>query len=165
MKHSDFGSSTSHLAPRIRPTSCQLLALSLLVAGGLAACSQGEGPPDSASGANVGTELDHPATVPATLSKRLIVDANSGGQQEQQAAPVQLTQPQQSRSEETVRAHMPTSTTAEDIPKVIVDPAPAAVIAGPGALKAAGVEPVELTQRKAAASGEPESSEQRWFKQ
>lgn len=93
-----------------------------------------------------------------------ITDANSGGdQQQQQAAPVQLSQ-QQSRSEETVRAQMPTSTTSEELPKVIVDP-PAAVIAGPGALKAAGVEPVELTQRKAPASGEPESSEQRWFKQ
>ncbi len=93
-----------------------------------------------------------------------ITDANSGGQQ-QQPAPVQLTQQQSSRSEETVRAQMPTSTTAEELPKVIVDPPVPAVIAGPGALKAAGVEPVELTQRKAAASGEPESSEQRWFKQ
>lgn len=97
-----------------------------------------------------------------------ITDANSdpaaSGQQAQQQ-PMQLTQ-QQSRSEETVRAAMPTSPTAEEMPKVIVDP-PAAgpVIAGPGALKAAGVEqPVELTQRKTPAA-EPESSEQRWFKQ
>jgi hypothetical protein len=94
-----------------------------------------------------------------------ITDANSepmGSQQQQQQAPVQLTQ--QPRSEETVRAAMPTSTTSEELPKVIIEP-PAQVIAGPGALKAAGVEPVELTQRKAAASGEPDSSEQRWFKQ
>lgn len=93
-----------------------------------------------------------------------ITDANSGtGQQVQQ--PMQLTQ-QQPRSEETVRAPMPTSTTAEELPKVVVEPpAPGPVIAGPGALKAAGVEqPVELTQRKSPAA-EPESSEQRWFKQ
>ncbi len=94
-----------------------------------------------------------------------ITDANSdpmgSQQQQQQPAPVQLTQ--QPRSEETVRAAMPTSTTSEELPKVIVDPP--AVIAGPGALKAAGVEPMELTQRKTAAAGEPDSSEQRWFKQ
>ncbi len=91
-----------------------------------------------------------------------ITDANSAPPQE--AAPVQLTQPAQ-RSEETVRAPIPvaTSTTAEELPKVIVDPPP--VIAGPGALKAAGIEPVELTQRKPATPAEPESSEQRWFKQ
>ena len=77
--------------------------------------------------------------------------------------PVQLSQPQ--RSEETVRAAMPvpTSATAEELPKVIIDPPPQ-VIAGPGALKAAGLEPVELTQRKTApAPGDPD--EQRWFKQ
>lgn len=93
-----------------------------------------------------------------------ITDANSAPPQE--AAPVQLTQQQQpQRSEETVRAPIPvsTSTTAEELPKVIIDPPP--VIAGPGALKAAGIEPVELTQRKAAAPAEPDSSEQRWFKQ
>ncbi len=91
-----------------------------------------------------------------------ITDANSDPMgSQQQPAPVQLTQ--QPRSEETVRAAMPTGTTSEELPKVIVDPSP--VIAGPGALKAAGVEPVELTQRKAAAAGEPDSSEQRWFKQ
>jgi predicted DNA-binding protein len=87
-----------------------------------------------------------------------ITDANSEPMAAQQQ-PVQLTQ----RNEETVRASMPTSTTSEELPKVIIEP-PAAVIAGPGALKAAGVEPVELTQRKAAAAGEPDS-EQRWFKQ
>ena len=73
-----------------------------------------------------------------------------------------------SRHDETVRAPMPvsTSTTSEDLPKVIVDPAPQ-VIAGPGALRAAGVEPVELTQRKQSSSGEaaPDTGEQRWFKQ
>lgn len=93
-----------------------------------------------------------------------ITDADSEPQA--QPAPVQLTQQQPGRSEETVRAAMPvpTSTTAEELPKVIVDPPAAAVIAGPGALKAAGVEPVELTQRKAApAPGDPD--EQRWFKQ
>lgn len=87
-----------------------------------------------------------------------------------QAAPMPLPQPQ-SRQEETVRAAIPVATghTSEDLPKVIVEPAPAQVIAGPGALKAAGVDPVdpvELTQRKLpAAEGEPEASEQRWFKQ
>ena len=94
-----------------------------------------------------------------------ITDSNSepAAAQQQQPVPVQLTQPQ--RSEETVRAAMPvpTSATAEELPKVIVDPPPM-VIAGPGALKAAGVEPVELTQRKTApAPGDPD--EQRWFKQ
>jgi hypothetical protein len=39
------------------------------------------------------------------------------------------------------------------------------VIAGPGALKAAGLEPVELTQRKQAAAGDSADPEQRWFKQ
>ena len=96
-----------------------------------------------------------------------ITDANSGpvaNAQQQQQQPMQLTQ--QSRSEETVRAAIPTSTTAEELPKVVVEPvSPGPVIAGPGALKAAGVEPVELTQRKPASSSEPESSEQRWFKQ
>ncbi len=99
-----------------------------------------------------------------------ITDANSQmpaqQQQQQQPAPVQLTQQPAPRSEEPVRAPpmQTSSTTAEELPKVIVDPP--GVIAGPGALKAAGVEPVELTQRKApAAAGEPESSEQRWFKQ
>ncbi len=91
-----------------------------------------------------------------------ITDANSDPMASQQQ-PVQLTQ--QPRSEETVRAAMPTSTTSEELPKVIIDPPATAVIAGPGALKAAGVDPVELTQRKAAAPGEPDSSEQRWFKQ
>lgn len=96
-----------------------------------------------------------------------ITDANSTGQQQQQQ---QQQQQPEGRSEVTVRATipLPTSTTAEELPKVIVNEPPA-VIAGPGALKAAGVEPVELTQRKQAAgggSGNPEdSSEQRWFKQ
>lgn len=96
-----------------------------------------------------------------------ITDANSSGQQPQQQQQQQQEQ-REARSEVTVRATipLPTSTTAEELPKVIVEPAPA-VIAGPGALKAAGVEPVELTQRKqASAGGNPEdSSEQRWFKQ
>ena len=95
-----------------------------------------------------------------------ITDANSAPPQQEQA-PVQLTHQQQpARSEETVRASIPvaTSSTAEELPKVIVDPPP--VIAGPGALRAAGIEPVELTQRKTAATpGEPDTSEQRWFKQ
>lgn len=93
-----------------------------------------------------------------------ITDANSAPPQQQEPMPVQLTQ-QQQRSEETVRAPIPvsTSSTAEELPKVIVDPPP--VIAGPGALKAAGIDPLDLTQRKAAASGEPDTSEQRWFKQ
>jgi hypothetical protein len=97
-----------------------------------------------------------------------ITDANSEPHAAQ-VAPVPLTQ----RSEETVRAAIPVPTghTSEDLPKVIVDPPPPQVIAGPGALRAAGVEPaepVELTQRKqqaAGAAGEPDTSEQRWFKQ
>jgi len=64
---------------------------------------------------------------------------------------------------------VPTSTTNDDLPKVVTAEVVAGpVIAGPGALKAAGVEPLELSQRKQpAASGEnaPEGSEQRWFKQ
>jgi hypothetical protein len=94
-----------------------------------------------------------------------ITDANSEPSTTgQNQVPVQLTQPQ--RSDETVRAAMPvpTSATAEELPKVIVDP-PAPVIAGPGALKAAGVEPVELTQRKTAAPAPGDPDEQRWFKQ
>jgi hypothetical protein len=91
-----------------------------------------------------------------------ITDANS--------APVEPHR-QAGRSEETVRASIPvpTSTTSEDLPKVIIEPpaveAPPQVIAGPGALKAAGLEPVELTQRKQAAAGESADPEQRWFKQ
>jgi len=92
-----------------------------------------------------------------------ITDANSAPVDSRQAAPM--------RSEETVRAAIPepTSTTSEDLPKVIVDPAPVSlhVLAGPGALKAAGVEPVELTQRKTGAAGDEATpdAEQRWFKQ
>ncbi|MFT3706688.1 MAG: ribbon-helix-helix protein, CopG family [Archangium sp.] len=98
-----------------------------------------------------------------------ITDANSGGQQQQQQQAVPQQESRPARSEETVRAPMPmpTSTTAEELPKVIVEPGPQ-VIAGPGALKAAGVEPMELTQRKSSGNGggNPEdSSEQRWFKQ
>lgn len=80
---------------------------------------------------------------------QFITDANSGPQA---AAPV---------SEDTVRAPIPLDTTAssENLPKVIVEPA-AAPIAGPGALKAAGVEP-----RQAAASEAERAAEQGWFKQ
>lgn len=98
-----------------------------------------------------------------------ITDANSAPAAAVQAAPMPLTQQQQPRHEETVRAPIPvaTSSTSEDLPKVVVD-GPAQVIAGPGALKAAGLEPVELTQRKQqqpAAAGDQPDSEQRWFKQ
>lgn len=91
-----------------------------------------------------------------------ITDANS--------APVASEPARAGQSDQTVRTTVPlpltTTQSSEDLPKVIVEPQPAQVIAGPGALKAAGVEPVELTQRKQAAAGtEPESSEQRWFKQ
>ncbi len=92
-----------------------------------------------------------------------ITDANS--------EPVDPRHQQAERTEETVRAAVPmpliTSTTSEDLPKVIVE-APQ-VIAGPGALRAAGVEsgdPLELTQRKqqaGAAAGT--EAEQVWFKQ
>lgn len=77
--------------------------------------------------------------------------------------------------EETVRAPIPlepiplsTSSTNEDLPKIVTAEVVAGpVIAGPGALKAAGVEPVDLTQRKQqAGSAEPAADpEQRWFKQ
>ena len=102
---------------------------------------------------------------------QFITDANSEPHPVA-VAPVPLQQ-QQHRSEETVRAAIPVATghTSEDLPKVIVDPPAPQVIAGPGALRAAGVEPtdpLELTQRKqqaAGAAGELEASEQRWFKQ
>jgi predicted transcriptional regulator len=55
-----------------------------------------------------------------------------------------------------------TSSSRDELPKVIVA---SHVIAGPGALKAAGVEPIELTQAKAVSTSDSESSEQRWFKQ
>jgi predicted transcriptional regulator len=99
-----------------------------------------------------------------------ITDANTGAQQQaqqqqhqqaqQQQVQQQQVQQQQRVSDETVRAAVPTSVTAEELPKVIVDPGPQ-VIAGPGALKAAGVEPVELTQRKQG----PATPEDSWFKQ
>lgn len=82
-------------------------------------------------------------------------------------APLQLTQPR----DEPQRAPIPlsTSSTSEDLPRVVdADPgSPPVVIAGPGALKAAGLEPVELTQRKPSTpAGEPAGDpEQRWFKQ
>jgi hypothetical protein len=80
--------------------------------------------------------------------------------------PLQLTQAR----DETVRAPilLSTSSTSEDLPKIVTAEVSAGpVLAGPGALKAAGVDPVELTQRKQpAAAGEPAAdSEQRWFKQ
>lgn len=70
--------------------------------------------------------------------------------------------------ENTVRAPIPLDTTAssENLPSVVVEPSAAGpqVIAGPGALKAAGVgEPIEL-QRKQPAT-EAERAEQGWFKQ
>ncbi len=87
-----------------------------------------------------------------------ITDANSGPQVHAELV----------RSEETVRAPLPlaTSTTSEELPNVVVDAsvAGAPVIAGPGALKAAGVEPMELTQRKAPTT-DAERAEQGWFKQ
>ncbi|MFZ5443666.1 MAG: ribbon-helix-helix domain-containing protein [Myxococcota bacterium] len=79
--------------------------------------------------------------------------------------------PSEAPGDVTIRAAVPlqltTTQSSQELPKVIVEAeAPQApVIAGPGALKAAGVEPVELTQRKPAAASEPESTEQRWFKQ
>lgn len=62
-----------------------------------------------------------------------------------------------------IEARVPTSSTQEDLPKVVVEQAQA-VIAGPGALRAAGVvteAPVEL----GSSSSEAASSEHRWFKQ
>lgn len=100
-----------------------------------------------------------------------ITDANSEPVQSSpsQAAaqqPIQLQQPKEQR-EVTVRAAIPmpvTGSTSEDLPKVIIDPpAPSSgssqVIAGPGALRAAGVE------REPAAPAESDQGEQRWFKQ
>lgn len=93
-----------------------------------------------------------------------ITDANS--------EPASDEAPRPGQSDQTIRTAVPlpltTTQSSQELPKVIVEPqqAAAAVIAGPGALKAAGVESVELTQRKQQpASTEPESSEQRWFKQ
>lgn len=88
-----------------------------------------------------------------------ITDANSGPH----AVPAPAEEP-------TLRAPIPLDTTAssEALPKVIVEPQVAAApIAGPGALKAAGVEPIEM-QRKPAApqtDAERERTEQGWFKQ
>lgn len=60
------------------------------------------------------------------------------------------------------------SASSDDLPKVMVEEPPV-VFAGPGALKAAGVEnPLELTQVKrqpAQGTEEPGPSEHRWFKQ
>jgi hypothetical protein len=76
MKHSDLGSSALGAAPRTRRSSRHLHLLALLVAGGFAACGQGEGPPGSTSGATAGQEVAHPDP---SLSKHFIVDANAGG--------------------------------------------------------------------------------------
>lgn len=86
------------------------------------------------------------------------------------AAAPQEDEEEPQRLENTVRAPIPTSTTAEELPKVIVstEPVPnpnAQVIAGPGALRAAGVEPVELTQKKQQGAGPEGDPEQRWFNQ
>lgn len=85
-------------------------------------------------------------------------------QQQQQAQPAEL-------SESTVRVQQPqpvaTTITHDDLPKVIVEEQPM-VIAGPGALRAAGVEPVELTNVKRsgpAAGDDSPVGEHRWFKQ
>jgi hypothetical protein len=95
-----------------------------------------------------------------------ITDQTSAPPAQQQAAPLQLTQPRET-TQVAAMPLPPTSTTSEDLPKVVVAEVVAApVIAGPGALKAAGVgDPVELTQKKAGGETTPESSEQRWFKQ
>ena len=66
-----------------------------------------------------------------------------------------------------IQARVPTNSTQEDLPKVIVDQ-PHVVIAGPGALKAAGVvteAPSELKGSSTVAANESASSEHRWFKQ
>jgi hypothetical protein len=57
-----------------------------------------------------------------------------------------------------------TSASQDDLPKVIVDEQPM-VIAGPGALRAAGVEPLELTNPKPPRETPPDESVSRWFKQ
>ncbi len=83
--------------------------------------------------------------------------------------------PERAVSDTTVRVYQSatgplTSMTQDDLPKVIVDEQPM-VVAGPGALRAAGLtaeSPVELTVKKQQASSntdESVSSEHRWFKQ
>jgi hypothetical protein len=65
-----------------------------------------------------------------------------------------------------IEPRVPTSSTQEDLPKVVIDQPPL-VIAGPGALRAAGVvaEPPNELKAPSAASAEAASSEHRWFKQ
>lgn len=79
MKHSELGSSAPDVTLRVRDLSRHLLGVAVLFAGGLAACGQGNGPVGSTSGGTVGQEFDHPVTVPASLSKRFVIDANAGG--------------------------------------------------------------------------------------
>lgn len=86
-----------------------------------------------------------------------ITDANSGPNAVPQAA-----------EEPTIRAPIPldTSVSSESLPNVIVEAQLAPPIAGPGALKAAGVEPVELQRKQTGAPAtDAERAEQGWFKQ
>lgn len=104
-----------------------------------------------------------------------ITDANSAPQPQQQ--PLQLHPHDQTQRTQipvmpvSVDVPMGTGTTHEELPKVVVEPSIAAVpIAGPGALKAAGIavpeQPVELTNKKAQpAENTDPSAEHRWFKQ
>lgn len=102
-----------------------------------------------------------------------ITDANSGpqhaAQEEELEQPIQLTPKVR---EETVRAATPlpvTGSTSEDLPKVIVEQptaSPSQVIAGPGALRAAGIDPAEQRKPQVAPAGnDANDPEQRWFKQ
>jgi hypothetical protein len=109
---------------------------------------------------------------------QFITDATSAPPQLNAAPlqPVQLqtqAQPQPAElSESTVRVQeaqsVGTTITHDDLPRVVVDEQPM-LIAGPGALRAAGVDPVELTDVKRASGelrgDEAASNEHRWFKQ
>lgn len=98
------------------------------------------------------------------------------------AAPVQHQQPEHdeshgdeshSRREETVKAALPTPPEAQPLVQAQAAPEPSVVVAGPGALRNAGIDPnkqqqpIELTRRVDSQSpqGAADSAENRWFKQ
>jgi Ribbon-helix-helix protein, copG family len=109
-------------------------------------------------GQSVGAVIREAAT-------QYITDANS-------APPVPAPQPpeppvrlQRSEPEQPViPAQVTSGNTQEDLAAALPE-LPPEVIAGPGALRAAGLEPLELTQLKRAGEGTDSSSEHRWFKQ
>lgn len=101
---------------------------------------------------------------------------NSVGQLVREAVMRMLTQdasPQESlRRDDTVKAAAPTPPEAQPLIQAAAapEPAPPPVLAGPGALRAAGIDPansqpIELTRRVEQRTDVNESGENRWFKQ